>query len=192
MQLFNYPVYPSSLSIKPVIEKLESNETTGLTNEEAVLRIKQFGENSIEAKKRRHLFFELLSHFKNSLILILIVATIISYSLGETINASIILFMILISVAINFYQEQDARNEAEQLKQSVKSKAVVIRNGKQEEIFHEELWVGDIILLSAGKIVPADAGYCLLKIYLLINLPSPVNHSLAKSIVMPLVVRYRI
>ena len=151
------PGYPSSLSTKAVIEKLESNETTGLTNEEAALRIKQFGKNSIEAKKRKHLFFELLSHFKNPLILILIVATIISYSLGETINASIILFMILISVAIDFYQEQDARNAAERLKQSVKSKAVVIRNGKQEEIFHEELCVGDIILLSAGKIVPADA-----------------------------------
>ena len=130
------PGYHSSLSIKAVIEKLESNETTGLTNEEAALRIKQFGNNSIEAKKRKHLFFELLSHFKNPLILILIVATIISYSLGETINASIILFMILISVAIDFYQEQDARNAAERLKQSVKSKAVVIRNGKQEEIFH--------------------------------------------------------
>ncbi len=149
--------YLASSADNEVVEKLETNEQKGLSEAEAAKRISQFGENVIVAAKRRNSLFELLRHFKSPLILILITATIISYSLGETINASIILFIILLSVAIDYYQERDARNAAERLKESVKNKATVIRNSKEREIFHEKLVPGDIILLSAGKIVPADA-----------------------------------
>jgi len=149
--------YFSSIPAREVIEKLESNEKSGLSNEEAASRIKEFGKNAIEANKPRHLLFELLSHFKSPLILILTIATVISYSLGETVNASIILFIIVASIAIDFYQERDARNAAERLRESVKNKAQIIRNSVELEIFHEEICIGDIILLSAGKIVPADA-----------------------------------
>lgn len=149
--------YLASFADKEVVEKLETNEQRGLSEAEAAKRISQFGENVIVAAKRRNALFELLRHFKSPLILILITATIISYSLGETINASIILFIILLSVAIDYYQERDARNAAERLKESVKNTATVIRNSKEREIFHEKLVPGDIILLSAGKIVPADA-----------------------------------
>ncbi|KAA9040620.1 magnesium-translocating P-type ATPase [Ginsengibacter hankyongi] len=149
--------YFSSVSTREIVEKLESNEERGLSNEEAALRIKEFGKNTIESKKHKHFLVELLSHFKSPLVLILTVAAVISYSLGETINASIILFIIVVSIAIDFYQERDARNAAEKLKQSVKSKAQIIRDNVQIEVFHEEICLGDIIMLSAGKIVPADA-----------------------------------
>jgi Mg2+-importing ATPase len=149
--------YFASLDNKEVVQKLGSNEQAGLSEGQASKRLSQFAENVIVAEKRRSTLFELLRHFKSPLILILIAATIISYSLGETINASIILFIILSSVAIDYYQERDARNAAERLKESVKNKATVIRNGKEKEIFHEKLVPGDIILLSAGKIVPADS-----------------------------------
>jgi len=149
--------YLASAGIMEVVEKLESNEQAGLSEAEVSKRISQFGENVIVAEKRRNSLLELLRHFKSPLILILIIATIISFSLGETINASIILFIILSSVGIDYYQERDARNAAERLKESVKNKATVIRNAKEKEIFHEKLVPGDIILLSAGKIVPADA-----------------------------------
>jgi Mg2+-importing ATPase len=149
--------YFSSLTSKEVIEKLQSNEECGLSSEEAVKRIKGFGKNIIELNKRKHLFFELLAHFKSPLILILIVATIISYSFGETINASIILIIILVSISIDFYQERDASNAAERLKESVKSKVIIIRDSIVQDILPEEICLGDIILLSAGKIVPADA-----------------------------------
>src|SRR6185503_12061199 len=149
--------YFSSISTKEIVYKLESNDESGLSHEEAALRLKEFGKNVIESKRHKHFLVDLLSHFKSPLVLILTVAAIISYSLGETINASIILFIIVVSIAIDFYQERDARNAAEKLKQSVKSKAQIIRDNVQLEIFHEEICIGDIILLSAGKIVPADA-----------------------------------
>ncbi len=149
--------YLAELPTRDVLKKTGTNESTGLSDAQVAAQIKAYGKNIIDAGKRRSLLLELLGHFKSPLILILIIATTISYTLGETVNASIILFMILVSVAIDFYQEQDARNAAERLKESVKSKATVIRNGKECELLHEEIVVGDIILLSAGRIVPADA-----------------------------------
>lgn len=146
----------SGITIQEVVERLESNEQTGLSLPEAERRLKQFGKNAIRAEKGKHILIELLGQFKSPLVIILIIATIISYSVGEAINATIILIIILASVAIDFYQEQDARNAAETLKLSVKSKATVIRSGRQLEILHEEICIGDVILLSAGKIVPAD------------------------------------
>lgn len=146
-----------SLTETEVVEKLDSNQEAGLSGNEAAGRLKLYGLNVIETGKRKHFLLELLSHFKSPLIVILMIATIISYSLGETINASIILFMILISVLIDFFQERDARNAAEKLNETVKSKAIVIRDGKEVELFHEMICLGDIIVLSAGKIVPADA-----------------------------------
>ncbi len=148
--------YLASLDNDEALKQLESNEQSGLSDTEASKRINQFGENLVVAEKRRNSFFELLRHFKSPLILILIIATVISYSLGETINASIILFIILSSIAIDYYQERDASNAAERLKETVKNKVTVIRNNKEKLIFHEKLVPGDIILLSAGKIVPAD------------------------------------
>lgn len=146
----------ASLENKEIVAMLMSNDEEGLTTVEAEFRLNEFGENAINANKPQHLFLELLKQFKSPLILILIIATIISYSVGETVSASIIFFIILLSVGIDFYQEKDARNAAERLKESVKSKATAVRNGNEYEVLHEEICIGDIILLSAGKIVPAD------------------------------------
>jgi Mg2+-importing ATPase len=106
--------------------------------------------------ERTHFLSEIWKHLKSPLLLLLIIATIISYSLGETVNASIILFIILVSVGIDYFQDRDARNAAERLKQTVKNKTTVVRDGLIVEIFPEDIVVGDIVVLSAGKIAPAD------------------------------------
>lgn len=134
----------------------ETDLSAGLTGIEANKRLQQFGKNSIHSTKRKNQLLQLLSHFKSPLVLILLVATVISYSLGETINASIILFIVVISVLIDFFQEKDASEAVEKLKETVKNKVIVIRDNKEQEIIPENLCVGDILLLNAGKIVPAD------------------------------------
>lgn len=140
-----------------VLQVLETDAEKGLSAEEADKRVKQFGANVISAKKKTTWWKELLLHFKSPLVILLLVATSISYAVGETINATIIFIMVIASVATDFFQERDARNAAEKLKETVKSKVSVIRNGITEEIFPRDLCIGDIILLNAGKIVPADA-----------------------------------
>jgi Mg2+-importing ATPase len=143
-------------SAEQVVILLETNEDKGLTKAEAAKRLKKYGLNIITAHKKTAWWKALLQHFKSPLVILLLVATIISYSVGETINASIIFVMVLVSVAIDFFQERDAGNAAEKLKQVVKSMVTVLRDGKEQEILPQQLCVGDIILLNAGKIAPAD------------------------------------
>lgn len=140
-----------------VVRNFKSDEQNGLPEAEARQRWHQFGPNTIGEHKNRNEFLELLSHFKDPLIIILLVASAISFSVGEPTNATIIVIMLLMGVAIDYWQEHDARNAAEKLKQTIKTKAVAIRGGVEREITIDELCVGDVILLNAGRIVPADA-----------------------------------
>jgi len=140
-----------------VIKLYDSNAKKGLSKKEIQQRRAQFGRNIIHIDKKKSEWLELLSHFKSPLIIILLAASVISFSLNETINATIIIAIVLVSVIIDYLQEKDARNAAEKLKQTVKSRVTVVRNGTEKEIIQEELFPGDIILLNAGKIVPADA-----------------------------------
>jgi P-type Mg2+ transporter len=147
----------SATDANEVVGNYKSNEQDGLPETEARQRLSQYGLNITGVHKNRNEFLELLSHFKNPLIIILLVASAVSFSVGETINASIIVIMLLMGVAIDYWQEHDARNAAEKLKQTVKTKAVVVRDGIEKEVILDELCIGDVILLNAGKIVPADA-----------------------------------
>ena len=136
--------------------RYETDLNAGLTATEAEKRLQQYGMNSIHTAKRKNQLLQLLAHFKSPLVLILLAATVISYSLGEAINASIILFIVVISVLIDFFQERDASEAVEKLKATVKNRVVVIRDNKEQEIIPEHLCIGDMVLLNAGKIVPAD------------------------------------
>jgi len=140
-----------------VIRLYDSSAKKGLSKEDIQQRLKQFGPNIFRIAKKKSEWLELLSHFKSPLIIILLAASIISFSLSETINATIIIAIVLVSVIIDYLQEKDARNAAEKLKQTVKTRVTVLRNETEKEITQEELCPGDIILLNAGKIVPADS-----------------------------------
>jgi Mg2+-importing ATPase len=133
-----------------------SNATTGLSTGAANEQLKISGPNQLASHKRRSEVLELFQHFKSPLMIILMVAATISYSVGQTVNASIIIGMVLISVFIDYFQERDARNAAERLRLTVKSKVSAIRDGQQTELLPENICPGDILLLNAGKIVPAD------------------------------------
>jgi P-type Mg2+ transporter len=139
-----------------VVNSFNSDEKNGLSEKEARQRLNQFGKNIIGTNKRRNELLELVSHFNSPLIIILLIASVVSFSVGETINASIIVIMLLMGVVIDYWQEHDARNAAEKLKQTVKTKVTAIRDGVEKEIVPDELCAGDVLLLNAGRIVPAD------------------------------------
>lgn len=147
--------YFSHLPVEEVTKQLQA-DVQGLSSTEAAKRLKQLGSNSIEAHKKKSELVELLYHFRSPLVIILLIAAIISYSMGETINAAIIIFMVLMSVVIDYFQERDAHNAAERLKETVKNKVSVMRNGMPADINPELLVPGDLVLLSSGRIVPAD------------------------------------
>jgi P-type Mg2+ transporter len=147
----------ASTSPEDLLAALQSNSESGLSEEIASERLQEFGPNVIRTKSRTVWWKELLRHFRSPLVLLLLTATAISYAVGETISASIIFAIVLASVATDYYQEWDARNAAEKLRAAVKSRAIVVREGSEKEILPEDLCKGDIILLNAGRVIPADA-----------------------------------
>ena len=134
----------------------KTNTDSGLGSGDARSRLAESGPNTIATKSRDSGGRALLKQFRSPLVLLLLGATAISFAVGETVSASIIFLIVLASVSIDFFQERDARNAAERLKQLVKSRVSVIRDGREGEILPVELCLGDIVLLNAGKIIPAD------------------------------------
>ncbi len=147
----------AQLSAEEAIRLLQSDSVQGLSNEEAEARSKQYGSNTVDTSKSKNDLLLFLSNFKNPLTLILLAATIVSFGTGEITNGGIILGIIMFSVLLDFFQQRQAGNAAENLKQIVKNTITVIRNGNEQQVMPELLCPGDIVLLNAGKIVPADA-----------------------------------
>lgn len=144
-----------AMPAKDVISYLKSS-LNGLSHQEAKSRLKKYGANEIAKKEKRHGFSIFISQFKNSLILILIASTIVSYFLGEKTNAAVILCMVLLSTILGFVQEYKAERALRMLKKYIAPRCKVIRNGRVDEIQARFLVPGDIVYLSIGDVVPAD------------------------------------
>jgi Mg2+-importing ATPase len=129
----------------------------GLTSEQAAIYRERFGYNDISQIRKRPVLLQFLEHFKNLLVIILLIAAAISIFVGEITDAAIIIVIIVASVSLDFFQEYKAENAAELLKQKIVTRAAVFRDGRQQELPIIELVPGDLISLSAGDIVPADA-----------------------------------
>ena len=142
-------------SVKEVLENLGSS-FKGLTKKEVELRISKYGLNELQENKENKIFNILIDQFKDFLVILLLVATVLSFILGDIIEAVAILVMIILSVALGFFQEYKAEKSLEKLKKITSRKAIVIRDGEEEKIDASELVPGDIVILEAGSIVPAD------------------------------------
>ncbi len=128
----------------------------GLHAKEVKDRQERFGKNELITQKGRSAFSILLDQFKNPLIIILLLATLISGFLGEYTSAVIIIVMILMSAVLAFVQEYRSEKTLETLRNKVALKTTVIRDNKIKQINATELVKGDIVLLPSNSIVPAD------------------------------------
>jgi Mg2+-importing ATPase len=143
------------LSLTELYQKLNS-KPEGLSTAEAINRSAILGYNQISGIKKINLFVQFLSYFKDPLIIILIVAAIISGLTGQIKSTIIILSMVFLSVLLNFYQEHKSSKAAEKIARRLAIKAKVLRDGTEQELDIKYIVPGDIVLLSAGDIVPAD------------------------------------
>src|SRR5262249_47767817 len=130
---------------------------SGLTQVEAKRRLTQFGPNEPSPVKRTGPLFQLLILLANPLAIILLVASGISAALGEVINASIIVAMVLFSVALNFIQTYRSQKAVDSIRKEVAPTANALRDNAWAEIPRREIVPGDVIKLAAGDMVPADA-----------------------------------
>jgi len=145
-----------SLPSSEILSRLATSPA-GLTIEEVTKRLEDYGYNSVIRKGKKSAISEFLLHFRSPLVIILIIAAIVSAVLRELVNATIILSIVLMSVILDFIQEYRAGMAAEALRRRVATTATAIRNGVKQEVEVSELVPGDIIALSAGDIIPADA-----------------------------------
>jgi len=124
---------------------------------EAAQRLAEAGFNETSAGSRWSAAAEILAGLANPLALILLVAGVVSGLLGETVNAVLIITMVLLSVAVNFVQTYRSQQTVLRLRNSVAPTATVRRDGTWQELSRRDVVPGDVVRLSAGDLVPADA-----------------------------------
>lgn len=130
--------------------------STGLSTAEAKARLSKFGPNQVSDRQEQPLWLQFLARFKNPLVVLLLVASAISAMTGELTNFVIIVVMVLFSVTLDFVQEHRAGKAAASLRQSVSLQASVLRDGQPRDVVVIEVVPGDIVMLSAGDMIPAD------------------------------------
>lgn len=146
---FNY-------SISDTLNELSVDFNTGLSETEAITRKADFGANVLQGKKKKSIFKIIFSQLNDWLIYVLFAAVIITVFMGEYIDAVIITLVIFINAAIGTYQEIKAGKAIDALLKMSSPKALVKRQGQTKEIDSTELVPGDIVILDAGRIIPAD------------------------------------
>ena len=151
-----------NLEAEECLKKLGSSQN-GLLESEANQRLLKNGENVIAEAKKKNYIIIFLKQFLNLMILVLIAAGIVSIvfailenSVSEAIDASIIFFIVILNGTIGFVQEIKAEKSIQNLKNLSALTAKVFRDGNLKKIDSKKLVVGDIVLLEAGDIVPAD------------------------------------
>lgn len=130
--------------------------TAGLSTNDARLLLDRYGPNTFEIRQRRTSLQEIAKLFANPLVLILLIAAVLSAALGEVANAVIIFVIISLNVALNFRQISRSRQAMEALRAQVDIAATCLRDGKPTAVPHAEIVPGDVVLLNAGNVVPAD------------------------------------
>jgi Mg2+-importing ATPase len=128
----------------------------GLTSADAAQRLERYGPNTLKARRKDTALALFLSQFKSPIIMILLFATLISIAVGDLPDAIIILVIVLGSALLSFFQEHSASRAAEKLRAQVRIKTSVLRDGQPCQVASEEVVPGDIVLLSAGSLIPAD------------------------------------
>jgi Mg2+-importing ATPase len=144
-----------SIPVDDILKELGAAKD-GLSGQKAKENFDAFGPNSIKPMKSNSIFSLLISQFKSPIIIILFFAIGLSFFLKDTVDAIIILTIVLISGLLGFWQERGANDAVAKLLEVVKIKATVLRDKKQVLIPVEELVPGDVVVLKAGAVVPAD------------------------------------
>lgn len=145
--------------INEIIKELDTNIQNGLDDDKVSERLEKYGQNKLKSKPKKTIFQLFLSQLQDVLIYVLIIAAtinIIAHWPNGWTDAIIILLVVLINAVIGVAQETKAEKALEELQKMTTPKALVRRNGEIKEINSENLVPGDIIIIDAGRFIPAD------------------------------------
>ena len=151
------PVYLQS--VEEVFKEVQSSPS-GLSSQEAASRLEKYGANTLQEGKKKSLLEKFVDQFKDFMILVLLVAAVVSMFAhsGEPdpTDAIIILAVVLLNAILGVFQESKAEEAIEALKKMASPVASVLRDGHVEHVKGEDIVVGDVVVLEAGDVVPAD------------------------------------
>ena len=133
------------------------SSSSGLTSLEVKKRIRKYGLNEIRRGKKKSALAFFGGQFKDPLLILLILAGVLSVSIGEMVEGIVMFAIVLLNAILGFVQEYRAEKAMEALQKLSAPMAVVIRDGEEQKVPANKLVPGDIILLEAGGIVPADS-----------------------------------
>lgn len=145
-----------SVPLNDIYKELESSKT-GLSKSEAEESFKKYGPNKLSKKREFKALKIFINQFKSFLVGLLVVAIIISYFIGSTVDAVVIGIIVILNTILGFAQEFKAERAVESLKKMSAPKAIVLREGKPVEISADQLVPGDVIVINEGDRIPADA-----------------------------------
>jgi Mg2+-importing ATPase len=129
---------------------------TGLTADHVQEAREEYGSNELKAGEKHGVFMEILARFKNPLVIQLLVIAIVSLITGDVSSAVVVGLMVFLSVFLAYFQERRSGRAVEKLQEMVQTNVVVIRDGKEDEVPMAEIVPGDLVVLHAGAIIPAD------------------------------------
>lgn len=142
-------------NIDDVIQKVQSSKK-GLSAGEAIARLETYGSNEIISGKKRSVWLMIINQFKDLMILVLIAAAVVSGFLGDITDTIAIIAIVVLNAVIGFVQEYRAEKAMEALKKMALTNALVMRDNITTKVFSTSLVPGDMVLLRAGNLVPAD------------------------------------
>ncbi len=137
--------------------KLLQTSSEGLSDQEASVRLEKTGYNELKRAKGFSVWWVFLRQFKNTLVVLLIVAGVLSAFIGERVEAGAIFGILVLNALLGFVQEYRAEKAIEALQRLAAPMARVVRQGRQCFVPAREVVPGDVLVLEAGDIVAADA-----------------------------------
>lgn len=152
----SYPQEPFLLSIQDVLSHLQVSKESGPSNAQVQQNQQKYGENKLSGEGGAKWYSLLLKQVSNAMILVLVLAMALSYGVTDYIEGGVITAVIILNVAIGFYQEFQAEKKMDALRSLSSPSANVIRDGNEMTIPSAELVPGDIVSIKTGDTVPAD------------------------------------
>lgn len=144
-------------SLDDILREANANRTHGFSTTHARASLLKDGPNQLQQRSGRTLGQMLLEQLREVMVIILFLAAAISFFLGEWIDGGVILIIVVLNTALGLWQQAKAQKAMESLKRLSVPAVRVRRDGREQSIPSPELVVGDIILVEAGNIIPADA-----------------------------------
>lgn len=145
-----------TLAVAEIAKELGTDPANGLSTNEAKIRLNKFGPNALQKTKGPSALFIFISQFKDFLVIILLIAALISFVLGEKIDAGMIMIIVFINSLVGFIQEYRVEKAVEHLKKLVTSDVLVFRDGKLAKIPSVDLVPGDLVVVEEGQRIAAD------------------------------------